>query len=89
MVLTEAKDLKVWTVRSDRQVVDTEWPRRLESESSVVAGIAEHHDQPKPLLAQLAKELGHEGRTNSLALKIGSYRKRGNSRYGLTVEPSK
>jgi hypothetical protein len=88
VVLAKAKNLKVWVVCSDREVVDTKRSRRLESESSVVAGITEHHDQRKSLLVKPTKEFGHEGSADALALTVRSNRQRGDARYGKSVQHS-
>jgi hypothetical protein len=49
-VTAESKDLEVWATCSDRGIVGAQWTRGLESESAVVAGIAEHHGQQEALL---------------------------------------
>ena len=88
VVVAKLKNLEMWAVCSDREVVDTEWSRRLESESSVVVGIAEHHDQWTPSLVQLTKEFSHEGSADALALTVRSNRQRGDAGYSKSVELS-
>ena len=84
----ELKGLEVRAVCSSWCVVDAQWSRRLESESSVVAGIPEDHDQWVPSLAQLTKEFRHESGADALALPVRSNRQWGDPGDGNSVEAS-